>query len=148
MSEEAFLWLAVLGQCAAVIFRLRRLAARPHDGAERAHLGVYLFGALGVALILTPVYAAVDRLLGVPNVALLFAAVLLFVSAWCVQIFYLFVSRPGPGLRAEIGRRVWLLAGGCALEAVLFWLADTHEEAGSIIGFRERYGQEAAVQGL
>ena len=148
MSEEAFLWVAVLGECAAVAFRLRRLAARPHDGAERAHLGIYVFGVLGLAPILTPVYAAVDRQLGVPNVALLFAAVLLFVSAWCVQVFYLFVTRPGRDLRAEIGRRVWLLAGGCALQAVLFWLADAHEEANSIIGFRERYGQEPAVQGL
>lgn len=148
MSEQLFLWLTVLAECAAIGFRVSRLAAHPWDRAERAHLGLYVFGALGVTLMTAPVYTAVDRQVGVPNVALLLAALSLFISAWCVQVFYLFVTRPGLTLRTGLGQWLWMLVGGCVLEFGLFWLADLHDEVAGVLAFRERYGREPAVLGL
>ena len=68
-----------------VAFRLRRLAAHPRDWAERAHVAVWVFGALGMAVQLAPVYATIDRLSGIPNLALLVCATLIFTSGWMLR---------------------------------------------------------------
>ena len=109
MDEQTLVSAALLVELAGVAFRLRRLAAHPRDWAERAHLAVWAFGALGMAAQLAPVYATIDRLSGIPNLALLVCATLIFTSGWWVHIFT--CSSRGPVLSS--GPRSVAAYGSC-----------------------------------
>jgi hypothetical protein len=118
----------VLLTWAGVIFKLPALRRSPHDAALRA----YWLGLVGIALTLTvllpPVQLAVDRLVGVPNLARPLGHALALAAGWSVQSFLLLLSYPAATARRGIRRRGWVLAGTLVLMATLFALAPVEDE--------------------
>jgi hypothetical protein len=123
---------------AAVLFKLPAVCHSPGNPELRA----YWSGLLGVALTLTvllpPVYVAIDRLAGVPNLARLLGHSLALTGGWSVQAFLLLLNYPPATARRKIRRRSWALAGTLVLMAILFTRAVVDDETTE---FMRRYAR-------
>lgn len=120
----------------AVAYKLPALRRSPHDPALRAYWLTLLFLAIALTVLLPPVYLAIDRLAGFPNLARLLGHSSVLVTSWAVQAFLLHLNFPGGAARGKIRRLGWALAGALALMTALFVLAPVEEEA---LEFMTRY---------
>src|SRR6266540_2108305 len=105
---------------AAVVFKLPALRRSAHNPALRA----FWLGLVGVALTLTvllpPVYLAIDRLAGVPNLARPLGHGFALTAGWSVQAFLLLVNYPAAVAWRKVRRRGGVLAVTLVSMATLF----------------------------
>ncbi len=142
MSDQAIIWGLVVLVWAAVAYRLPALYHDRRNSAARAYwLTMASLGA-GLTLLLDPVYLAVDRASGIPNLATLLKHSFALIAAWMVQTFFLHVNYSGDAGR-RIHRRGWALAAALALMAVLFRLAPVDQET---LDFTGRYAQAPFIR--
>lgn len=121
----------------AVAYKLPAFRRSPRDPAVRAYWLTLLSLALALTALLPPVYVAIDRLAGVPNLTRLLANSLALVTAWTVQAFLFYLSEPEALARRAVRRRGLTLVGTLALMAGLFIAAPVDQEA---VNFTRRYG--------
>jgi hypothetical protein len=142
MAVEALQLWPVLLAWTAVVFKLPAVRRNPHDPGPRA----YWLGLVGVALTLTvllpPVYLAVDRLTGVPNLARLLGHGLALAAGWSVQAFLLLLSYPAATAWPRIRRRGWALATALVAMSTLFVLAPVDDET---MEFTSRYADAPLI---
>ena len=136
MAKELLDLAPALLAWAAVAYKLPALRRSPHDPALRAYWLTLLSLALALTVLLPPVYLAVDRLAGFPNLARLLGHGSVLVTSWAVQAFLLHLNFPGDAARGQIRQLGWALAGALALMTTLFVLAPVEEEA---LEFMTRY---------
>jgi hypothetical protein len=126
-------WLLAYGPAAlawvAVLYRLPALRRSPRDPAIRAHLLTLLSLTVALTILLPPIYVAIDRLAGFPNLARLLGNSLVLVAGWAVQAFLYYLSYPAAQARRATHRNGYLLLGTLVTAAVLFVLAPVDDEA-------------------
>lgn len=135
LAPAALIW-------AAVVYRLPALYRNPRNPAVRAYCLILVSLALALTLVAPPVYLAVDRAAGIPNLATLLKHSLALVSAWMVQTFLLHVNYPGAA-RHRVRTRGLVLAGALALMTVLFGLAPVDQET---LDFTSHYADIHFIQ--
>lgn len=127
---------------AAVAYKLPACLRGRRDPAVRSLWLSLLFLALALTVMLPSIYVAIDRLVGVVNVARLLVNGLVLVASWAVQAFLFRVNYPDGEALPRIRRVGWGLAGTLVLLAALFVLAPAGEETTDFIG---RYGSAPFV---
>lgn len=137
MSRELLAYGTTVLAWAAVMYKLPALRRSPRDAALRAYWLTLLSLALSLTLLLPPVYLAVGRVIGEPNLARLLGNGLALVASWSVQAFLLHLNFPGDRATRGIRRAGWVLVGSLSLMVVLFTLAPLDEAA---LDFTRRYG--------
>ncbi len=86
-------------------------------------------GAAALTVLLPPVYVAIDRLSGFPNLARLLGNSLVLVAGWAVQAFLYYLNYPAAQARQATRRNGYLLLGSLVMAGVLFVLAPVDDEA-------------------
>lgn len=137
MNRELLAYGTTLLAWAAVVYKLPALRHSLRDPALRAYWLTLLSLALSLTLLLPPVYLAVGRVAGEPNLARLLGNGLALVASWSVQAFLLHLNFPGERAAGGIRRAGWALVGMLALMAALFTLAPLDE---ATLDFTRRYG--------
>ncbi len=122
---------------ASLLYRGRMLPRRWHDPAHRAHWLATLSLALSFTVLLPPVYIAIDKALGVPNLARLLANSLALVTAWIFQPFVVRLLNY-PATRKSIRRSGWTLLAALGALCILFVLSPVDETETGL--FTQRYG--------
>jgi hypothetical protein len=117
-TPPVLLWSAVLGRVPAI----RR---RPNDPVLRAYWLALLCLAAAVTVLIPPVQLAVDRVVGVPSLALLVGHGLALGCATSAQAFLLYSSSPPDEARPRVRRQVWLLVLTLIAMAALFTVGQT-----------------------
>jgi len=85
MSRDVLAFVPAILAWAAVLYRLPALRARSGDPAVAWLWLILLSLALSLTALLPPVYVAVDRTTGFPNLARLLANGLVLVACWSTQ---------------------------------------------------------------
>ena len=119
---------------AAAAYRLPAVRRRPGDRRLRASWFATLSFAAAATVLLPPVYGAINRLAGVPNLARLLGNGLVLVAAWHNQAFLFSLNYPDAAARQRARRAGWVLLGALALLFALFALAAAPEEAWDFTG--------------
>jgi hypothetical protein len=117
-TPPVLLWWAVLGRVPAI----RR---RPNDPVLRSYWSALLCLAGAVTVLIPSIQLPVDRVVGVPNLALLVGHGLALGCATSAQAFLLYSSSPPDEARPRVRRQVWLLVGTLIAMAVLFTVGQT-----------------------
>jgi hypothetical protein len=122
---------------AAVAYKFPVLHRNPRDPAVRGYWMTLLFLALALTTLLPPVYMALGRLSGIPNIARLLGNGLGLVTALVVQAFLFHLSEPEAVAKRAVQR--WTLVLGCALVvmASLFVAAPVDRD---VVDFTRQYG--------
>lgn len=126
----------------AVLYRLPMLRRGPNGGTRRAHWLTLFALALALTVRLPTVYLALDRLTGIPNLALLFEHSLVLIAAWAVQEFLFHLNYPGGQARRGARIHDWLLLGALVAMSCLFALAPVDQEE---LDFWRRYAETPFV---
>ena len=129
MSGTAFIYGIAALTWAAVAYKLPALQRRPRDGSLRAYWTTLLFLGLAVTALLPPVYVALGRLTGVPNLARLLGNGLVMVACWSLRAFLLRLALSPEAAGRAIARAGLALAAMLALLALFFALAPLGEAA-------------------
>lgn len=129
-------WLAVVYK--ALAFR------KPRQAVSVLYWLILLCSALAVTALLPPIYHAIDRLTGIPNLARLLGNVAILVASWLVQLSIWQLNHPDRPLRP----RVWpagllMLAIVIAMGALFAAAPIDVEEATDFTG---RYAHEPTIQ--
>ncbi len=136
MAQELLTYGPTVLAWAAVAYRLPVVWRRTGDPPRHFYWLTLLFLALALTVLLPPVYVAIDRLTGVPNLARLLAHGLVLATGWAVQGFLLQLNYPDGSARRKLHRLGWLSAGALAVMTTLFALAPVDEES---LEFMKRY---------
>jgi hypothetical protein len=129
VSGTAFIYGIAALTWAAVAYKLPALRRRPRDRSLRAYWTTLLFLGLAVTALLPPVYLALGRLTGVPNLARLLGNGLVMVACWSLRAFLLHLALPPEASRRAIARAGLALVAMLALLAFFFALAPLGEAA-------------------
>ncbi len=143
MARQVLTFAPAVLMWAAVAYRGPAMYRNPRNPAVRAYWLTLVSLALAFTLLVQPIYLAVDRAAGIPNLATLLKHSLALVAAWMVQAFLLHVNYPGAA-GTRIRRRGWVLAGALALMTMLFGLAPVDQET---LDFTSLYAEEPFIQG-
>lgn len=122
---------------AAVIYKLPALRRSPDDPALRAYWLTLLTLALGVTVMMPPIYLTISQLTGVPNLARLLGNSLGLVAGWSVQVFLAHLSGAEAAGRETARRLGIILVGALTLMAVLFAAAPVDKDT---LDFAGGYG--------
>jgi len=125
-----------------LLYKLLRFRRRPQNDAQRANSLALLCMALCFTMLDPPLYAAIDRVTGVPNLARLLANSSGVVAACAFAPVTARLSEPA-SLRRGVWDSWWLMALTLVLMIVLFFRADLPVSAPG--GFPERYDTTPAV---
>ena len=142
MTAAVYEYAPALVAWAAVLFKLPSIYRRPGDWPLRAYCLTLFSLALSLTLLISPVYFAVDSLLGAPNIARLLTHSLALVASWSVQAFLAYLNGPEAQAHRHVRRSGWVLLVAVALMAVFFFLAPVDEEA---MDFVTRYANAPFV---
>lgn len=129
-------WLAVVYKSLA--FR------RPRETASAIFLLTLIMAAAAVTILLPPIYVAVDRLMGIPNLARLLANGSILLASWGVQLFMWRLNYPDRPLMPRVLSSGLLALTILVAMSVLFTIAPTDGE--EAIDFTSRYAHEPAIQ--
>ena len=121
---------------AAVAYRFPILRRSTRDERARALWLTSLALAMSLTLMWPGVYAALDRLAGVPNLARLLANMLVLVAGWFNQCFFFHLNYSQVAAAQRARRSARLLAAALVVMASLFLLAGVDEERWN---FTDRY---------
>ena len=121
----------------AAVYTFRSVRRRPEHPGLRFYWLTVVVLAFALTVLLPPVYMAIDRLLGVPNLARFLGNGLALVACWTVQRFLAHVSGSDRPARGLIGHPGWVLIGALGLMGSLFAAAHVDQES---IEFMKRYG--------
>jgi hypothetical protein len=125
-----------------LLYKLRRFRGRPRHEAQRATCVTLLFMALTFTFLIPPIYAAIDGLTGIPNLARLLGNGCGVVAACAFEPVATELSEPGSGRRGFWGSW-WLMAVTLVLMTGLFFRAAL---PASVSGaFPRRYDMTPAV---
>lgn len=115
-ASVAFIWIALL-------YKLYTLHWHPRDATQWASVRTHLMLALAFTTFCSPIYLAIDRFTGIPNVARLIGNGLGVIGGWCFQpVTAQLESAASPATRrvyAFLGSE-WLLAATLVALVVLF----------------------------
>jgi hypothetical protein len=114
---------------AAAAFRLPAVRCHPADLALRAYWLALVSLAAALTVLLAPIAVALDRLLGIPNLARLLGNGLALASSLSVQAFLLLLNFDRAVALRKIRTRSWWLAAALVAMTVLFALAPVDVEA-------------------
>lgn len=142
MFRELLAYGPVMLVWAAVLYKLSALLRAPREPTLRFYWLTLFALALSLTTLLSPIYLAVDRFLGIPNLARLLAHSLMLISGWSAQMLLLHLNHPDALIQPRGRREGWFLVGTLALMAGLFWLADVPEES---TDFTSRYAETRFV---
>jgi Family of unknown function (DUF6545) len=126
-APPILLWSAVLGTLPA----LRR---HPNDPVRWAVWLALLTLAGAVTVVMPPVQQAVDRSVGVSDVALLLRHVLALGCACAAQAFLLYSSYLPEVAAPRVRQQVWALMGTLTAMTVLFVVGKAHHQPFDILG--------------
>lgn len=121
---------------AAVAYQLPALRRSPDDPAARAYLLTLCALASALTVLAHPVYFALDRLIGIPNLARLLGHSCILVTSWAVQALLLHLNFARDVAEARIRQLSVALAFSLVLMSLLFGLAPVDEET---IQFMSKY---------
>jgi Family of unknown function (DUF6545) len=129
-TPPIMLWAAVLG-------RLPALRRRPNDPVLRAYWLAMLSLAAAVTVLIPPVQLAVDRTVGVTDLALLLRHILALGCACAAQAFLLYSSYPQAAADPKVRRQVWALVATLTAMAALFTVGQAHHEVFDLQGHHD-----------
>ena len=121
----------------AAIYTVRSIRRRPGNPGLRFYWVTVIVLATALTVLLPPVYLAVDRMLGVPNLARFLGNGLALVACWAAQRFLAHISGADRPVRGLMGHPGLALIGTLGLMGGLFAAAPVHHEA---IDFVVRFG--------
>jgi len=121
----------------AAIYTFRSVRRRPGNPGIWFYWLTVVVLASALTVLLPPAYVAIDRLLGVPNLARFIGNGLGLVACWTVQRFLVHVSGTDRPVRGLIGYPGWILVIVLALMGGLFAEAPINQES---VDFMKRYG--------
>ena len=127
---------------ATLIATVAKWHSTPGNLGLRGYGLTLLLAVSALTLLLPPVYSAIDRLSGRPNLARLLIDALAILAAWSLQSYIAQLRDPERGSFGPLGS-VWLPVGTIATMAVLFALADV--AVPERVRFVERYASAPVV---
>jgi len=107
-ATVVFIWIALL-------YKLFTLHWRPRDATQWAYVRTHLMLALAFTTFCSPIYLAIDRFTGIPNVARLIGNGLGVIGGWCFQPVTAQLESPA----SPETRRVYAFLGSGWLLAVI-----------------------------
>ena len=117
---------------AAVVYRFRPTWRRPASEATRALWRSLLLFAAATTVLIPSVYLAIDITTGVPNLARVFAHVLVILASWSSLAFLTHFTLSADRATSKVRQALWLALVVCAVLTTLFIAAHpTNEEARS-----------------
>ncbi len=119
------------------LWKLQTLRWWPRDSVQRSFCGALFALGLAMTVFHPPVYRAIDRLVGIPNIARLLGNSLGVVSAWAFQPVITKLLRYQARGRGVLSS-VWLMIGTIGVMTILFCRMTIPQSAPS--DFQERYG--------
>lgn len=105
---------------------------------------ILLLSALAVTILLPPIYAAIDRLSGIPNLARLLGNGSILLASWLVQLSIWRLNFPDRPLVPRLGSSGLIALAVLAIMAALFVAAPVNDEAAA--DFTGRYAHESTIQ--
>ncbi len=140
MARELLSYVPTLLMWAAVVYKLPRRT--PRERGARFLWLTLLALALAMTVLLPPVYLAVDRLSGTPNLARFLGNGLVLVAGWTAQAYLFHLNYAEQRAEPAIRRNGYLLLATLLGTGVFFALARVEEEA---LDFQNRFAGEPFI---
>ena len=143
MGGAGVLYVAAVVAWVAVAYKALPLRW-PRENVSVTYWLILLFSALAVTALLPPIYLALDRLTGIPNLARLLANGSTLIASWLVQLSIWRLNYPEREQMPRVRSSGLVMLAFLVILAGLFVIAPIGgEEAGDFTG---RYVQEPTVQ--
>ena len=142
MVGEVIAAVIVLLVWATLVATVAKWHNTPGNLGLRGYGLTLLLAGSALTLLLPPLYTAIDRLSGMPNLARLLIDTLAILAAWSLQSYVAQLRDPDRGPIGPLGN-AWLPVGTIATMALLFSLADV--AVTEPVRFVERYASAPVV---